>query len=121
MVDLSQIRTTLDSTINTQNSANSNATLIPLTVDDELSPKEKQEIENLKANREMRLEYAERAYYFAKNTLIGWAILVFLYVIVPEKDKIMDIKMFGVITTACTVNILVAFHAVIKGLFSTSK
>ncbi|MCW9731951.1 hypothetical protein L5B97_00345 [Avibacterium sp. 20-15] len=68
-------------------------------------------------NREMRKEYANKAYKFAKKTLCGWALLVFLYVIVPEKDKIMDIKMFGIITTACTVNILVAFHAVIKGLF----
>ncbi|MGX2973739.1 hypothetical protein ACWIUH_01460 [Ursidibacter arcticus] len=81
------------------------------------------EEENRKSqdDRQMRKEYAHKAYRFAKNTLIGWGLLVFLYVIVPDKAKIMDIKMFGIITTACTINILVAFHAVIKGLFSTNN
>lgn len=78
----------------------------------------REEIKNLKSTREMREDYAQKSYKFAKCTLIGWAVLVFLYVIVPDKNKIMDVKTFGIITTACTINILIAFHAVIKGLFS---
>ena len=88
----------------------------------ELEAKIQQLDENNKKSqddRDMRRTYAQKAYGFARNTLIGWAVLVFLYVIVPEKSKIMDIQLFGIITSACTVNILVAFHAVIKGLFAT--
>lgn len=77
--------------------------------------------QRIKDDREMRKEYAGKAYSFAKCTLISWGILVFLYILVPDKEKLMSVEIFGIITTACTVNILVAFHAVIKGLFSTPK
>lgn len=77
----------------------------------------KENIESSKTHREMRVHYADKAYCFAKYTLIGWAILVFLFVLSVEPKPISDIAL-GIITTACTVNILVAFVAVIKGLFS---
>lgn len=77
----------------------------------------KESIESRKTHREMRVHYADKAYRFAKYTLIGWAMLVFLFVLAVEPKPISDVAL-GIITTACTVNILVAFVAVIKGLFA---
>lgn len=78
----------------------------------------REQIESQKSTREMREKYADMAYRFAKWTLVFWGIIVFLYILAPDKARILPDKIFIAITTACTVNILVAFHAVIKGLFS---
>lgn len=79
----------------------------------------KEENKQLAENREMRREYANKAYSFAKYTISGWGILIFVYVLAINPKPISETAL-GIITTGCTVNILVAFHAVIKGLF-TSK
>lgn len=90
--------------------------------DHKRSPQEQkllEEIESLKSTREMREKYAEKAYNFAVYTIIIWFCFVFIFFVSITKP-ISDV-VFGIITTACTINILVAFHAVIKGLFSTNN
>lgn len=80
----------------------------------------KEENKQLAENREMRREYANKAYSFAKYTISGWGILIFVYVLAINPKPISETAL-GIITTGCTVNILVAFHAVIKGLFSQKE
>lgn len=82
---------------------------------------QKEKNQQIKEDRQMRKEYAAKSYFFARYTLLAWGALVFLYILVPEKSKLMSVEMFGIITSACTINILVAFHAVIKGLFPSKK
>lgn len=70
-----------------------------------------------KADREMRQEYAQKAYDFAKYTIAFWAFLFLVYFLTPSNQKPLSETALGIFTSACTVNILVAFRAVIKGLF----
>lgn len=74
-----------------------------------------------KADRKMRQEYAQKAYDFAKYTIAFWAFLFLVYFLTPSNQKPLSETALGIFTTACTVNILVAFHAVIKGLFSAPR
>lgn len=92
--------------------------------DYERSPEEhrlREEVENLKSDRKMRQEYAQKAYDFAKYIIAFWAFLFFVYFLSPPNEKPLNDTALGIFTTACTVNVLVAFHAVIKGLFSAPR
>ena len=100
----------------------------PNTQEDyERSPNEQkllEQIADLKSNREMREKYADRAYEFAKYTIAFWMFITFVFFLTkaqPGTPNTISDTAFGILTTACTVNILVAFHAVIKGLFSISQ
>lgn len=88
------------------------------------SPQEQkllEEVENLKADRAMRKEYAEKAYDFAKYTIAFGAFLFFVYFLSPKEQKPLNDVALGIFTTACTVNILAAFISIIKGLFPSKK
>lgn len=92
--------------------------------DYERSPKEQrllEEIANLKSDREMRKEYAQKAYEFAKYTIAFWAFLFFVYFLSPPNGKPLNDTALGIFTTACTINILAAFISIIKGLFPSKK
>ena len=122
MKDSSNILDEIKSKLPTQPTQNNESYEENRNDDYERSPKEQrllEEIANLQSDREMRREYANKAYSFAKYTISGWGILIFVYVLAINPKPISETAL-GIITTRCTVNILVAFHAVIKGLF-TSK
>lgn len=84
-----------------------------------------EENKHLRNNREMRKKYADRAYRIATITLAGWATFVILYLLLAiifaidgiSLVTIIPVPIFITITTACTINIIAAFIAVIKGLF----
>lgn len=79
----------------------------------------KAEVARLEDDSDMRKHYAGKAYVLARNTLIGWGIIIFLYILSPDKEKVMSEKIFITITSACTINVIAAFIAVVKGLFSS--
>ncbi len=122
MKDRSNILDEIKSELSTQTIQHNESFEENRSDDYDRTPKEQrllEEIENLKSDREMRKEYANKAYSFAKYTISGWGLLIFVYVLAINPKPISETAL-GIITTGCTVNILVAFHAVIKGLF-TSK
>lgn len=78
-----------------------------------------QEVENHKANRELRREYAEKAYQLAKGGIAFWIIALSttgVVSVVSGKQMLSDNIMIA-ITTGSTVNVLAAFLGVIRGLF----
>ena len=108
---LSQIQTSF-----TEDLPKYNAPIIP-THSDQLSPKEKEDLKDSKSSRWLRIIYAGIAILFAIASVIYWMRFVHFYY---DPQKHSD-TFFATLTTACTVNILVAFHAVIKGLFSQKE
>lgn len=78
-----------------------------------------QEVENHKANRELRREYAEKAYQLAKGGIAFWIIALSATGIVSAVSgkQMLDDKIMIAITTGSTVNVLAAFLGVIRGLF----
>lgn len=81
----------------------------------------KEENKQLAENREMRKEYAQKAYEFAKYTIAFWAFLFFVYFLSPPNEKPLNNTALGIFTTACTINILTAFISIIKGLFPSKR
>ncbi|KGQ30007.1 hypothetical protein P375_11405 [Gallibacterium genomosp. 2] len=90
-LSLDDIKTTLDNSKLDDSKKNSRIGSFPPDEDDyNRSPQEQkllEDIENLKANRAMRKEYAEKAYDFAKNTIAFWAFLFFIYFLFPPDKK----------------------------------
>lgn len=87
-----------------------------------------QEIENLKANRELRDKYSFKAFKVVKKSLWGWAILLFIYGLVKLLTRhenggfeIFSDHVLIAITTATTLNIYAGFLSLIRGLFPSIK
>lgn len=78
-----------------------------------------QEVENHKANRELRNNYADKAYNLAIGCISFWMIAIsvnaciYLYM---DKQMLSE-NVIIAITTGVTVNVLAAFLGVIRGLF----
>lgn len=78
-----------------------------------------QEVENHKANRELRNKYAGKAYDLACGGLVFWGIAISTNGIVfglTGRHMLSD-KVLIAITTGATINVLAAFLGVIRGLF----
>lgn len=87
-----------------------------------------EEIENLKANRELRDKYSFKAFKVVKKSLWGWAILLFIYGLVKLLTRhenggfeIFSDHVLIAITTATTLNIYAGFLSLIRGLFPSTK
>lgn len=87
-----------------------------------------EEVENLKANRELRDKYSFKAFKVVKKSLWGWAILLFIYGLVKLLTRhenggfeIFSDNVLIAITTATTLNIYAGFLSLIRGLFPTIK
>lgn len=74
-----------------------------------------------KDDRRMRRDYANKAYDFAKYTIVFWMFLFLIYFLSPTNNKPLNDTALGIFTTACTINILTAFISIVKGLFPSSK
>lgn len=77
-----------------------------------------QDIEDRKANRELRERFAGKAYKVAKWGLYGWGGVLTISVI----GNVIEVKTFSdevliAITSATTLNLFAAFLGVIRGLF----
>lgn len=80
-----------------------------------------EEIEDKRANRDLRDQYARRAYSLASGCIGFWIIIVSVHGTVSAalgKPFLSDNVLIA-ITTGVTVNVLAAFLGVIKGLFPT--
>lgn len=87
-----------------------------------------EEIENLKANRELRDKYSFKVFKVVKKSLWGWAILLFIYGLVKLLTRhenggfeIFSDHVLIAITTATTLNIFAGFLSLIRGLFPSIK
>lgn len=75
--------------------------------------------ENHKANRELRCQYAEKAFRLARLGLLFWVLALGLTGVVfaiTGYQMLSDTIMIA-ITTGSTINVLAAFLGVIRGLF----
>lgn len=77
------------------------------------NPLEDQDVSDRKTNRNLRIIYAVIALLFAIASTVYWMRFVIFYYD-PEKHS--D-AVFGIITSACTINIVAAFISITKGLF----
>lgn len=82
-----------------------------------LSQLEKENINDKKSSRYLRIIYAVVAVIFAIASIIYWMRFIQFYY---DPKKHSD-AVFIAITSACTVNILAAFISIIKGLFPGLK
>lgn len=87
-----------------------------------------EEIEDIKANRELRDKYSFKAFKVVKKSLWGWAILLFIYGLVKLLTRhenggfeIFSDHVLIAITTATTLNIFAGFLSLIRGLFPPIK
>lgn len=81
-----------------------------------------QQVENHKADRELRERFGDKAYKVVRKTLYGWAILLFCYGYCNLFGyEIFPKEVMLAITTAVTLNVFAAFLGVIRGLFPSSK
>jgi hypothetical protein len=82
-----------------------------------------EEINNQKANRELRRVYADKAYELASGCIQFWAVAISangIIFVLLGKQMISDNAMIA-ITTGVTVNVLAAFLGVIRGLFPSDS
>ena len=82
---------------------------------------DKQEaLENKKQNRELRKDFAYKAYEIACGCLSFWIVIVCLSAIVSfvTGRVFLSDTALGIVTTGVTVNVFAALLTVIKGLFS---
>ena len=90
------------------------------SVDDKLI---NEEIENQKANRQLRDTYASKAYDLARICIAFWIVAVISNGLVSAiwgKQMFSDTVVIAV-TTGVTINVLAAFLGVIKGLFPSEN
>ncbi|MFM0292788.1 MULTISPECIES: hypothetical protein [Paraburkholderia] len=82
-----------------------------------------QEVENHKANRELRNKYAGKAYDLACGGLVFWGVALSAtgIVFVLTGRQMLSDKVLIAITTGATVNVLAAFLGVIRGLFPNAS
>jgi hypothetical protein len=80
-----------------------------------------QEIENLKADRELRKDYAERAFRVAGYILFFWVMIILAvglcFGCTDGKVQLFSDKVLIAITAGATANVFAAFLGVIRGLF----
>ncbi|MEX6255441.1 hypothetical protein AB6F62_20330 [Providencia huaxiensis] len=82
-----------------------------------------QDIEDRKADRNLRDKFGDKAYSVVRKTLYGWAVLLVVYAFCKlffGKELFSD-KVLIAITTAVTLNTFAAFLGVIRGLFPSIK
>ncbi|HID5224895.1 TPA: hypothetical protein ACXEMW_003502 [Proteus mirabilis] len=82
-----------------------------------------QDIEDRKADRNLRDKFGDKAYSVVRKTLYGWAVLLAVYAFCKlffDKELFSD-KVLIAITTAVTLNTFAAFLGVIRGLFPSVK
>lgn len=82
-----------------------------------------QQVENHKADRELRERFGNKAYKVAKKSLYGWCWLLAIYAAMKFRfDKeIFSENVLIAITSAVTLNVFAAFLGVIRGLFPSQK
>ena len=74
---------------------------------------EEQDVSDRKTNRNLRIIYAVIALLFAIASTVYWMrFVIFYYDPAKHSDAV-----FGIITSACTINIVAAFISITKGLF----
>lgn len=80
----------------------------------------KKALENKKQNRELRKDFAYKAYEIACGCLSFWIVIVCLSAIVSfvTGRVFLSDTALGIVTTGVTVNVFAALLTVIKGLFS---
>lgn len=81
-----------------------------------------QQIENHKADRDLRERFGNKAYRVVKKSLYGWAILLIIYGLCKFFGReVFPEKVMLAITAAVTLNVFAAFLGVIRGLFPFPK
>lgn len=82
-----------------------------------------QEVEDRKADRELRERFGDKAYNVVRKTLYGWAVVLAATAFCKlffDKD-IFSENVLIAITSAVTLNTFAAFLGVIRGLFPSNK
>lgn len=82
-----------------------------------------QEVENHKANRELRDTYADKAHRLAQGCICFWVLAVSSDGIIfgiTGRQMLSDTVLIA-LTTGVTINVLAAFLGVIKGLFPSAN
>lgn len=73
-------------------------------------------------NRNLRKLYAWTAVILAGVSILAWLFFIsYIYIYNGYKEGIHTEKVLGIVTAACTVNILTAFISITKGLFNISN
>jgi hypothetical protein len=77
------------------------------------------ELRNANSNIKLRKRYAKKAYSLAGGSIAFWIITVGFQAIthLATDKSALDASVLIAITTGCTINVLAAFLAVVKGLF----
>lgn len=85
-------------------------------------PLTQSEIEYQKHNRALRRNYAIVAVILASISIFAWIFFVaHVYICGYYVEGVHTEKVLGIITAACTINILTAFVSIAKGLFGISN
>ncbi|MEM8239940.1 hypothetical protein Q4R49_19770 [Morganella morganii subsp. sibonii] len=82
-----------------------------------------QEVEDRKADRELRERFGDKAYNVVRKTLYGWAVVLAATAFCKfffDKD-IFSENVLIAITSAVTLNTFAAFLGVIRGLFPSNR
>jgi hypothetical protein len=81
------------------------------------------ELRNANSNIKLRKRYAKKAYALAGGCIVFWIIIVGIQAIthLVTNKSALDASVLIAITTGCTVNVLTAFVAVVKGLFPAKE
>jgi hypothetical protein len=82
-----------------------------------------EEVEDRRATRKLREEFGKKAYKVAINSLLGWAVLLFMYALFRAifKIELFSDNVLIAITSAVTLNVFAAYLGVIRGLFPSNK
>jgi hypothetical protein len=81
------------------------------------------ELRNANSNIKLRKRYAKKAYSLAGGSIAFWIITMGFQAIthLATGKLALDASVLIAITTGCTINVLAAFLAVVKGLFPASQ
>jgi hypothetical protein len=82
-----------------------------------------QNIKDREADRELRKDYARKAFKFACYGFVFWVIVIAVHATIFffSEKKVLSDEVLIAITTATTINLFAAFVGVIRGLFPAIK
>lgn len=82
-----------------------------------------EEVADMKANRSLRENYADKAYKLAHFCLVWWMGMLFMQglLVVTNGIQLWSDKVLVAVTAGVTASVLAAFLGVIRGLFPSDK
>ena len=87
-----------------------------------VDPQTQSTLDYWRDNRNLRKLYAWTAVILAGVSILAWLFFIsYIYIYNGYKEGIHTEKVLGIVTAACTVNILTAFISITKGLFNISN